>query len=73
MNRNEALEKIKNLSRKDFLKLPYPQLVSIIRNLTAEEIILLSNKIGYPVFARRCMGELAHKFVLLQDGVPQSL
>lgn len=41
----------------------------MVNVLTADEIIELSNVIGYPVFTRLCMGELKHKFVLLQDGV----
>ena len=40
----------------------------IIEPLTADEIIELSNVIGYPVFTRLCMGVLQHRFVLLQDG-----
>ena len=36
--------------------------------MNSDEIIELSNTIGYPVFTRLCMGELQHKFVLLQDG-----
>lgn len=36
--------------------------------MSTNEIIELSNIIGYPVFARLCMGVLKHKFVLLQDG-----
>ena len=36
--------------------------------LSADEIIEISNKVGYPVFTRKCMGKLQHKFVLLQDG-----
>ena len=36
--------------------------------LSPDEIINLSNIIGYPVFTRLCMGVLKHKFVLLQDG-----
>lgn len=36
--------------------------------MTPDEIIELSNIIGYPVFTRLCMGVLQHKFVLLQDG-----
>ena len=36
--------------------------------MTPDEIIELSNIIGYPVFTRMCMGVLQHKFVLLQDG-----
>jgi ADP-ribose pyrophosphatase YjhB (NUDIX family) len=43
-------------------------LVEIINQLSPDEIIELSNIIGYPVFTRLCMNELKHKFVLLQDG-----
>lgn len=48
--------------------LTYQELVEIITPLTAGEIIKLSNIIGYPVFTRLLMGELKHRFVLLQDG-----
>ena len=64
----EVLEKIKEMSSKDHREIPYDELVSIINSLTPDEIIELSNIIGYPVFTRMCMGELKHKFVLLQDG-----
>ncbi len=53
---------------KDFKNMPYEELVRILSSLTADEIMIISNKIGYPVFTRLCMGELKHKFVLLQDG-----
>ena len=36
--------------------------------LSSEEIMELSEVVGYPVFTRICMGELRHRFVLLQDG-----
>lgn len=68
MNKIETLEKLHYLSAKEIRELPYEKLVPMILGLTAGEIIDLSNKIGYPVFTRLCMGELAHKFVLLQDG-----
>ncbi len=64
----EVLEKIKSMSSLERRNIPYKELVSIINTLTADEIIELSNIIGYPVFTRLCMGELCHKFVLLQDG-----
>lgn len=64
----EILEKIKNMKTSDRRNIPYDELVGIINNLTPDEIIELSNIIGYPVFARLCMGDLKHKFVLLQDG-----
>lgn len=46
----------------------YDSLVSVVESLSEEEITKLSKLVGYPVFARLCMGRLAHKFVLLQDG-----
>ena len=64
----EVLEKIKNMSSNERRNLDYQELVNIINTLTPDEIIELSNIIGYPVFTRLCMGELKHKFVLLQDG-----
>ena len=54
--------------REEILSLPYEEFVNIVKNLSADEIIELSNNVGYPVFTRKCMGDLQHKFVLLQDG-----
>lgn len=68
MNNREILEKIKKLSNQEKRNLSYEYLVEIINNLSSNEIIELSNIIGYPVFTRQCMGDLKHKFVLLQDG-----
>lgn len=68
MDRSEAVNKMNELSLKEFRELSYQEFVDIIGQLTTEEIVNLSKKIGYPVFTRLCMGELAHKFVLLQDG-----
>lgn len=53
-------------SKNEIINLNYDELVKLINNLSADEIIDLSNKIGYPVFTRLCMGKLKHKFVLLQ-------
>lgn len=64
----DILEKIKNMTIEEQRNIPYEDLVKIVDNLSADEIIKLSNIIGYPVFTRLCMGELKHKFVLLQDG-----
>lgn len=64
----EILEKIKDMKVSDRREIPYDELVDIINSLTPDEIIELSNIIGYPVFTRLCMGSLKHKFVLLQDG-----
>ena len=60
MSNKEVIDKIWNLS--------YEELIKIIEPLSADEIIELSNIIGYPVFTRLCMGVLKHRFVLLQDG-----
>lgn len=65
---NNILEKIKNMTIEEQRNMPYEDLVNIVNKLSKDEIIKLSNIIGYPVFTRLCMGELKHKFVLLQDG-----
>ena len=50
-------------------ELEHEDLIKIIPTMTQEEIIELSNQIGYPVFTRLCMPkEIQHQFVLLQDG-----
>ena len=68
MSSKEVIDKIRNLSTQEKRDLSYEDLVKIIEPLTSDEIIELSNVIGYPVFTRLCMGELKHRFVLLQDG-----
>lgn len=68
MSRREVIDKIRNLSTQEKRNLTYEDLVKIIEPLTSDEIIELSNVIGYPVFTRLCMGVLKHRFVLLQDG-----
>lgn len=70
MNKLEVLNKIKNLSTQEKRNLSYDEIVDIVigSGLSPDEIIELSRIIGYPVFARLCMGALRHKFVLLQDG-----
>ena len=68
MSNKEILEKIKKMSNQEKRNLSYEELIEIIDKLTSNEIIELSNIIGYPVFTRLCMGVLKHKFVLLQDG-----
>ncbi len=65
---NREIEKIKNLTTQEQRNLTYEELIKIIEPLTSDEIIELSNVIGYPVFTRLCMGVLKHRFVLLQDG-----
>ena len=68
MANKEILEKIKSLSNTEKRNITYEELIEIINKLSPDEIIELSNIIGYPVFTRLCMGVLKHKFVLLQDG-----
>lgn len=68
MTSKEFLEKIKSLTNQEKRNISYDELIEIINKLTPNEIIELSNIIGYPVFTRLCMGVLKHKFVLLQDG-----
>lgn len=68
MTSKEILEKIKSLTNQEKKNISYDELIEIINKLTPNEIIELSNIIGYPVFTRLCMGVLKHKFVLLQDG-----
>ena len=68
MNNKEILNKIRNLSLQEQRNMSYDELKKIIEKLSSDEIIELSNIIGYPVFTRLCMGKLKHRFVLLQDG-----
>ena len=68
MSNKELLENIKKLSNQEKRNISYENLINIIKKLETDEIIELSNIIGYPVFTRLCMGVLKHKFVLLQDG-----
>ena len=68
MSNKEILENIRKLSKQEKRNFDYGKLVEIMKKLDANEIIELSNIIGYPVFTRLCMGDLRHKFVLLQDG-----
>lgn len=68
MTNREILNSIKILSNQEKRNIDYGELVEIVKKLSSDEIIELSNIIGYPVFTRMCMGELRHKFVLLQDG-----
>ena len=65
---NDILDKIRNLSKQEQRNLSYEELEKIINKLSTDEIIELSTIIGYPVFNRLCMGNLKHKFILLQDG-----
>ena len=68
MTNKEILEYIEKMESRERQNIPYSDLVKIVSSLSQDEIIKLSNIIGYPVFTRLCMGELKHKFILLQDG-----
>lgn len=68
MSNSEILENIKAMTSEEKRNIDYNELVKIIKELSPDEIMELSNIIGYPVFTRLCMGELKHRFVLLQDG-----
>ena len=59
---------MKNYDIKEIKEMDYDKLIELVNSLTPNEIIELSNQVGYPVFTRLCMGVLRHKFVLLQDG-----
>ena len=64
---------ILELSRKEIIDLPYDEFSRMVSELSWEEIMELSTKVGYPVFTRKCMGDLQHKFVLLQDGAAAAI
>ena len=68
MSNKDVIDKVRNLSTQEQRNISYEELIKIIEPLTSDEIIELSNIIGYPVFTRLCMGVLKHRFVLLQDG-----
>ena len=68
MSNSEILENINDMTSEEKRNIDYGVLKVIIKKLSPDEIIKLSNIIGYPVFTRMCMGELKHRFVLLQDG-----
>ena len=68
MSNKDVIDKIRNLSIQEQRNISYEKSIKIIEPLTSDEIIELSNVIGYPVFTRLCMGVLKHRFVLLQDG-----
>ncbi len=68
MSNKEILDKVRRMTTQEQRNLTYEELFEMIKPLSADEIIELSNIIGYPVFTRLCMGEMRHRFVLLQDG-----
>ena len=62
------MKKFMGMSKKEIISLSDEDFLELMRGLTTNEIIKLSGVVGYPVFTRLCMGELKHRFVLLQDG-----
>ena len=64
---------ILDMTRKEILELDYEVFSDEISKLTWEEIMQVSERVGYPVFTRKCMGKLMHKFVLLQDGAAAAI
>lgn len=68
MTTREMLENVTKLTNQQRRELDYEVIIEMLNVMTPDEIIELSNIIGYPVFTRLCMGVLKHKFVLLQDG-----
>ncbi len=68
MSNKELLDSIRKLSNQEKRNISYDTLIKLMNQLSSDEIIELSNIIGYPVFTRLCMGVLNHKFILLQDG-----
>ena len=65
---NAILDKIAHLSESEKRQLSYEELTLFFKFFSEDEIIKLSELIGYPVFTRLCMNELNHKFPLIQDG-----
>lgn len=68
MNNIQMLNKISNMTNKEKRSIKYEELLNMFSNFSEEEIIKLSEIIGYPVFTRLCMNEINHKFLLIQDG-----
>lgn len=65
---SSILDKIADLSGNEKRQLSYEELVLFFEFFSEDEIIKLSELIGYPVFTRLCMNKLNHKFPLIQDG-----
>lgn len=59
---------MKKYTKQQLTCMPYSDLVNLISSASYDEIVELSKVVGYPTFARLCMGELKHKYILLQDG-----
>lgn len=68
LTNTEILNQISNLSGNEKRQITYEELVILFNRFSEKEIKKLSELIGYHVFARLCMNELNHKFLLIQDG-----
>ncbi len=64
---------ILEMTKNEILALSYDEFSKMISDLTWEEVMKVSEVVGYPVFTRKCMGDLMHKFVLLQDGAAAAI
>ena len=64
---------ILEMTKQEILALSYDDFSKMISELTWEEVMKVSETVGYPVFTRKCMGNLMHKFVLLQDGAAAAI
>lgn len=64
---------IMEMSRKEILDLDYEVFSDLVSKLSFEQVMEISERVGYPVFTRKCMGKLMHKFVLLQDGAAAAI
>lgn len=64
---------ILEMTKKEILDLSYDEFSKLVSGLTWEEVMKVSEVVGYPVFTRKCMGDLMHKFVLLQDGAAAAI
>ena len=68
MNNREILEEIRKMSNQEKRNIPYEKIVKLFKQFSEDEIIELSEIIGYPVLIRLCMNEINHRFLLIQDG-----
>lgn len=59
---------ILQMSKKEILDLDYEVFSSEVSKLSWDKIMKISEKVGYPVFLRKCMGTLQHVMPILQDG-----
>lgn len=68
MTNREILEKISKMSNKEKRAISYEELAEMFKHFSEDELIELSEIIGYPVLTRLCMNEINHRFLLIQDG-----